>query len=225
MPKKTRRQLPPGVRKLKGRPRERKGEGNNNHAILTMRDLEAFPFRCVNCLIAFEDVKLYCSELCEQEAAYVRYARRCRLSERYQGPDVKEAIIIRLALILGGGYDKRARQLPDSLRRSVIQRDEGKCQACGQPGEEIDHISGNSSDPANLQLLCNSCHNKKTVSSFRRITEASHPEEWARWQWLRFRVEAKDPVLICDSDKWNGIQKELMRKRQDVLTGQGGLFE
>jgi hypothetical protein len=177
----------------------REGKPKDNLA-MTLRELEAFPFHCVNCSATFEDVKLFCSQLCADEAGWVRYVRGCRLDGRDQDPKVKEAIIIRLALILGGGYDKRARKLADSLRRSIFERYQGKCRVCGKPGEEIDHISGNSSDPTNLQLLCDPCHNKKTVSTFRYITKDSHPEEWAKAQWLKRRASAKLPMLICDSD-------------------------
>ena len=189
-----------------------------------MDELAAYPFHCANCSATFEDVKLFCSQLCADEAGWVRYARRCMAGGRDRDPRVQGAITIQLAHILGGGYDKRARQLPESLRRSIIQRDLGKCRACGRPGEEIDHISGSSSDPGNLQLLCDTCHNKKTVASFKRITKESHPEEWAKAQWLRKRAAAPEPLLLCDSANWDNLQKDLMRSRRDVATGQGTLF-
>ena len=160
---------------------------------------------------------MYCSELCSQEAGWVRYARVCRLDGRDQRPDVIEAMTIRLALVLGGGYPKLARTFPDSVRTAIFDRDQEKCQKCGQPGTEIDHISGSSNDPSNLQLLCDSCHNKKTVASFVRITKESHPEAWEREQRLRKRATATEPLHLCDSQGWGKLQKDFMKKRRELL--------
>lgn len=53
-----------------------------------------------------------------------------------------------------------------ALRRQVFDRDRGQCQTCGEPGTEVDHIinlkSGGTNALENLQLLCRSCHNRKT---------------------------------------------------------------
>ncbi len=188
---------------------------------LTTEDLSAFPFHCANCSSTIQEAKIYCSQVCTQEAEWVRYVRRCRLDGRDQRPDVMEAIRIRLAHILAGGYDKLTRKLPDSVRNAIIERDQGKCQICGQPGDEIDHVSGSSSDPENLQLLCDSCHNKKTVASFVRITKDSHPEIWEKAQWLKRRAAAKRPVQLCDSEEWAELQRELLRKRRQLIREQG----
>jgi 5-methylcytosine-specific restriction endonuclease McrA len=197
-----------------------------------MEELARYPFPCPNCSVTFADVKLFCSDLCKDEAKCVRYWRRCRADGRDEDPKVKEAIDIKLAHILNGGYDEAARRLPKSVRRLVIDRDGGRCQICGEPGTEIDHISGNSSALTNLQLLCNTCHNKKTVAQFRRITKESHPEKWATVQRLWRRARAAEPLLLCDDESWDSIRKELkrkrgdaMRKRRDAATRQAGLFE
>jgi hypothetical protein len=74
-------------------------------AALTREELETLPFRCVNCSGSFDDIKLYCSDLCSDEADWVRYVRRCRSDGRYERAEIQEAITIRLAHILSGGYD------------------------------------------------------------------------------------------------------------------------
>jgi 5-methylcytosine-specific restriction endonuclease McrA len=58
------------------------------------------------------------------------------------------------------------------IRRYVIARERGRCQACGRPAKICDHIieltEGNIHDyrialnPDNVQLLCQACHNTKT---------------------------------------------------------------
>ncbi len=188
---------------------------------LTAEDLTAFPFHCANCSLTIQEAKIYCSQLCAQEAGWVRYVRRCRLDGRDRHPDVMEAIRIRLALILAGGYDKLARKLPDSVRKAILERDQGKCRICGKPADEIDHISGGRSDPTNLQLLCDSCHNEKTTSSFVRITKESHPEAWEKAQWLKRRAAAKRPVQLCDSGEWSTLQRDLLRKRLEFIRERG----
>ena len=188
---------------------------------LTIEELNVFPFPCANCSSTIREAKVYCSQACAQEAGWVRYARRCRVDGRDQRSDVIEALRIRLALILAGGYDKLARKLPDSIRRAIIERDQGKCRICGKPGDEIDHISGSSDDPANLQLLCDSCHNKKTTASFVRITKESHPEAWEKAQWLKRRAAAKRPLQLCDSEEWSTLQRDLLRKRREFTRERG----
>ena len=197
---------------------------STSNRVLTVEDLSGFPFPCANCSSVIRQAKMYCSEVCSQEAGWVRYARACRLDGRDQLPDVIEALRIRLALTLGGGYPKLARTLPDSVRRTIIERDQGKCQICGQPGTEIDHISGSSNDPSNLQLLCDSCHNKKTTASFVRITKESHPEAWEKGQWLGRRAAAKEPLQLCDSEQWSELQKDLMKKRRELIKIKGTDF-
>jgi hypothetical protein len=134
------------------------------------------PYVCLNC---DEEVtlgtapKLYCSEGCSQEAELVRYVRGRTKDGRIHEPDVAEAIQIRLAAVMAGGYPKQARCIPPKIRAAVIARDNGQCRACGGPGTEIDHINGSSQALENLQLLCDPCHNKKTVAGMVVV----HPED------------------------------------------------
>ncbi len=126
-------------------------------------------FPCLNCdqpMTLSSQIKLYCSDLCRDEAKFVRYFRACRSDGRINQPDVKDALLIRMAHILNGGYKESERRLRPSERRPVIERDEGLCQKCGQPGTDIDHIDGSSNELKNLQLLCKLCHNEKTKSKF-----------------------------------------------------------
>ncbi len=194
--------------------------------MLTLDKLCARPFKCVNCASVIKEgtrARAYCSELCGQEADWVRYARRCHADGRDQQPDVRQALRIRLALVLGGGYPKLIRQLPEATRLAVYERDEGRCCGCGQPGTEIDHRSGNSSDMLNLQLLCDSCHNKKTVASFVKITKDSHPEAWKKRQALVDRAMARVPLRLCDADEWNTIHRELLRRRRSPAPDANGV--
>src|SRR5947209_17096594 len=106
--------------------------------------LLSHPLKCVNCGHDLREAKLFCSGLCRDEAKFVRYFRACILDGRTTQPDVLEALEIKMAHILAGGYDARARALPESSRRAVILRDRGVCRSCGIEGTEIDHIQGDS---------------------------------------------------------------------------------
>jgi 5-methylcytosine-specific restriction endonuclease McrA len=187
----------------------------------SIEELRKLPFPCVNCSSPIRDAKVYCSQACAQEAGWVRYARRCRVDGRDKRADVVQALQIRLALILAGGYDKLARKLHDDIRTAVIQREHGKCRICGDVGSEIDHISGDSNDPENLQLLCDSCHNKKTIASFVRITKESHPDAWEKAHWLKRRATAITPLQVCDSENWSLLERDLLRRRRELLTDLG----
>jgi hypothetical protein len=175
-------------------------------------------FVCVNCDHPIEitkQVRLFCSELCADEAKFVRYFRRCKQDGRIKEPDVLEAIQIRFAHIMGGGYNARARHIPPSVRAAVLKRDGGVCRSCGQPGTDIDHISNDSDDMENLQLLCKSCHNKKTQQQIIEITpeDERYLAHTLKANALRSRCESALPLRLCDDQElWpkqqNGIRSE-----------------
>ncbi len=178
--------------------------------------LMSLPFPYPNCDTRIKEASIFCSDLCRDEAKFVRYFRACLLDGRYDQPDVQEALRIRLAFILGGGYAERARRLPPSVREAVVARDKGKCRACGRPGNQIDHISGGSGDLGNLQLLCPECHNKKTTATFIKISAQTHPEEWAKREALLARVHARKAVRFCDSADWDKIWRVLLKSRRET---------
>jgi 5-methylcytosine-specific restriction endonuclease McrA len=165
------------------------------------------------------DAALFCSDLCKDEAKFVRYFRACIVDGRYDQPDVQEALRIRLAHILGGGYADRERRLPQAVREAVIARAKGRCQNCGAPGNQIDHIRGSSSDLENLQVLCPKCHNEKTTAGFVKISPETHPEEWAKREALLARVHAPRPVRLCDATEWDQLWRTLLKARREALKG------
>jgi 5-methylcytosine-specific restriction endonuclease McrA len=175
---------------------------------------------CFNCDSELETPRLFCSELCSQEAALVRYVRRCREDGRHGSLDVREAIQIRMAHILGGGYPERERQLSNSIRLQVFIRDNGICQACGKPGTEIDHIHGNSGALQNLQLLCNTCHVKKTKASMAPLSEGSEDfsQHVSKLHLMIQRFEAVRPHRLCDDHRdWPTQWARLFRERVEIF--------
>lgn len=181
------------------------------------------PFVCLNCgerLLSPTSPKLYCSVGCSQEAELVRYARRCIKDGRIERPDVLEAIRIRLAHIMAGGYHKQERHIPPDVRQVVIARDKGRCCICGQPGTEIDHIDGSSSKLENLQLLCNRCHNKKTHANIVEVHAGDKGYETIKAKYDLFweRVETRHPMRICDDEEdWKGLYRTYMAECRQAL--------
>jgi hypothetical protein len=157
--------------------------------------------QCANCdaVLEIENQTLFCGEFCTQVASFVRYARRvARDPVRSVDPEVKEAIRTRMAILIGGGYPERARRLTDEQRAAIIERD-----------------GGSSSDPSNLQLLCDRCHNAKTQQAFVPATPVQ--SSWAKELWDT-RIFVDQPVRLCDDDQhWDSVWRKLKSARGERL--------
>ncbi len=177
------------------------------------------PDHCADCQAPLPpEVKdLFCSQLCLQRARDMRYWRSTLRDGRLEQPDVQEALNTKLAFLVAGGYAATARRLPLAARKEIVDRDGGRCVQCGNPGEEIDHIDGDSADPTNLQLLCKDCHSAKTQAS---MVPAS-AESIAMVEALqRDRVKPDQPALLCDDEQnWELIWRLLTRERALRLEG------
>jgi len=178
-------------------------------------------FECYNCGKRFRKPRLFCSDLCRQEAKLVRYVRSCQKDGRINQEDVIEAIQIKFAHILSGGYPAKNRYLSQSIRTRVIEQAKGLCQLCGEQGTEIDHIDGDSNDLDNLQLLCHKCHLKKTKSHLKELTSASpgYEEKIKKQNDLIERIESIFPLKICDDEiKWQKEWKSLYIERKNIYS-------
>lgn len=174
------------------------------------------PDRCANC---FEPLPasyehrpwLFCSVLCRETANTVRYWRKTSRNGQFEAdPEVRQAIGIRLAHMLAGGYNADTRRIPVDVRALVIERDRA-CVKCGGPGEEIDHINGDSSDPGNLQLLCKNCHHAKTAE---HLVPASDEQSDRIFAMLVERVIPDIPAQLCDDElAWQAIERQLRSER------------
>jgi 5-methylcytosine-specific restriction endonuclease McrA len=179
---------------------------------------------CCNCDSRLRERRypyLFCSERCAEEAHTVRYVRGTIRDGRINDPEVAEAVRIRIGMVLGGGYAKSARELSPELRRSIVERDGGVCQVCGEPGDQIDHINEDASlvaidinDPRNLQLICDSCHRAKTLSTFKPLEDEERPHADA----LRARIDASVPLRECDDDQqWKTLYKTRAAERSALV--------
>ena len=179
--------------------------------------------KCMHCEMGmppFIKPKLYCSLACEQEAELVRYARRCLADGRLEQKDVQEAIEIRFAHIMAGGYDKESRKLSRETRENVLRRSKGKCEICGKEGCDIDHIDGASCDLSNLQFLCKDCHNLKTRSNIVSVKPSSEEYEFIKYRGEQFMeyVHAVEPLRVChDQENWASVWRQFQKERKTFV--------
>lgn len=173
---------------------------------------------CANCdaTLEMENLTLFCGEFCRQVADFVRYSRGViRDPRRASDSDVIEAIRVRMAILIGGGYPTGGRHLSPEQRATIIERDGGKCRECGAPANEIDHIAGSSADPSNLQLLCHDCHMTKTKSSF--VPASEQQKAWAKELWDT-RIYPDAPLRLSDdTERWGKEWRALKKDRADRL--------
>jgi len=159
--------------------------------------------------------RLFCSELCRQTADLIRYWRGISRDGRIENPDMKTALQTRVALLLAGGYPEQARRLSPAIRQQVWDQDQGRCRQCGRPGQEIDHIDGDSPMLSNLQLLCTPCHQQKTAT---QMVPASMLHQRMIEKLQRERVVPDEPILLCDDrDQWAVVERQLRKERRQRL--------
>lgn len=136
--------------------------------------------------------------------------------------DQQDAIGAKLLMIAGGGYPTKRRALESAERKAIFERDNWRCQLCGAPATDIDHITSSSSHPSNLRAVCNSCNVAEAFKNARVITRKSDPEEWARlkklYRELSMRVVAPIALLVCDDDlTWDSLWRGILAARRTAV--------
>lgn len=164
-------------------------------------------YLCANCATRFQcgsRPTAFCSLACKSQACVVRVFRasfatygRDSLPE-----DVTQALRIKMAHALSGGYDSVARDLPRAACEAIMKRDSGRCVQCHSPGTVIDHIDGDSPHPTNLRLLCHTCHIGVTMSHHRHVDPRTEPEIDALFTRLTDRIDRDAPSRACDAPDW-----------------------
>jgi 5-methylcytosine-specific restriction endonuclease McrA len=186
---------------------------------------------CANCdsLSVTVQSPLFCSPRCRQAAQLVRYVRACRRDGRDQRLDVQEAIQMKKAMILGGGYPEQERQVPAETRAEVFRRAGGRCESCGRPldferstGNQdavptIQHVQGNSSDLSNLKAFCWRCNLADAQTRLVPVEPGSLAAMIAAD--LAKRFSSPEPLRLCDDEQhWDSLWRELTRSARE-LTG------
>lgn len=197
--------------------------------IMYLKDITCFPspvntgqqlqklsssIECSNCGTPAPS-KLFCSEYCRQFPKAVRYIRSTILDKRVEREDVQEAIGVKLMALTGGGYPENRRRLTPKLRQQIFERDSYKCQVCGAPATEIDHIRGSSADPSNLRAICGKCNRTeppRTLGWPAPMRQSSTDRCIGKSNCgQRHRL----PLLVCDDhEHWNTWQRSIMAERR-----------
>jgi len=196
-----------------------------------MTDIRTWPFRpglCVNCDSA--DVSaarpLYCSESCSQTADLVRYVRARRRDGTESRADIREAIQMRTAHVLAGGYPQAARRVRTEVRALVFERAGGRCESCGveldfenlngPTGATIQHVNGSSGELANLKAYCRRCNNMDAQSRFVPVDLGS--TQAALLGELQARWDAPVPLRVCDDDQhWKATWRAFSAEAKEAL--------
>ena len=164
------------------------------------------PLECPNCGEKTDEKRLFCSEVCSQEAGFIRYVRRALQDGRLYDLAVLRVVIgTKLLMIRSGGYPTRERTVPALLRGEILQRDSYCCKLCGKEGNEIDHIAGSANTLENLRVLCKACNGSSMSDNTTIVTD---PEIVARIRAidsrLAQRVAADPPLRLCgDETSWD----------------------
>ena len=187
---------------------------------------------CANCDSPKVTLKtpLFCSARCRQAAELVRYVRACRLDGRDQFPDIKEAIQLRMAMVLGGGYPERERRVAPETRQKVFERANGRCENCGRlldfegvTGDPdalptIQHIHGDSSNVSNLSAFCRRCNVADAQTRFVPVEPGSPQAKLAAE--LMGRWSSIVPLRLCDDEQhWSSTWRQAAKSAREVLRG------
>jgi len=185
---------------------------------------------CANCDSPHVTAKapLFCSPACRQAAELVRYVRACRRDGRDRLPDIREAIQMRMAMVLGGRYPERARQVRPEVRAEVFRRAGGQCENCGRALDfdratsdsvaiaTIQHVRGSSNDLSNLKAFCQACNTADAQARFVRV-EPGSPEASIAAN-LATRWSSPAPIRLCDDDQhWSSMWQQVARSARELI--------
>jgi 5-methylcytosine-specific restriction endonuclease McrA len=174
---------------------------------------------CANCdgtMDRYAHPSLFCGEYCRGYAKDIRYFRARSRDGKMADPDVAEALTIRMAFIVSGGYHAKARTVSPAPRAEVLAYGEGLCRSCHrEPATEVDHICGDDGARENLQGLCDPCHNQKTASS---LTPVGPAELLLRDAFLARVTSARAARASDDDQVWKGVWRPLMAQTRRWCT-------
>jgi hypothetical protein len=175
---------------------------------------------CLECGAAIaltNRAKFYCSLVCHQTLKTIHYARATVADGRFQrDPTIAEALDVRIAYILAGGYHEVERRVSPALRAQVFERDGYKCVLCGAPATQIDHIAGDANTPENLRASCGACN----LGLAQAHLVPAPPDKAAIADRIWERIFAPTPLFERDDEiAWPETQKRLMAERRLEVRG------
>jgi hypothetical protein len=174
---------------------------------------------CPNCDGAAESLSSpYCCEACRERAAFVRQFRAALNSGAILAPDKQIAFGQKLWWILGGGLPFRESLIPESAKRQVARRCDGKCEMCGAPMTAVENFGSGCNRPLHLRAVCPGCSMTKP---FGDPAFTQSPLVVDLLIDFRGRIFASKPVRACDDPEawdWRAFLAQRKAKRLDLLT-------
>lgn len=143
----------------------------------------------------------YCSAACRDQAAFVRQFRAAIASGLILTAEKQTVFGERLWWLLGGGLPMRESRIPESAKRQVVRRSEGKCEFCGSVMSGIENFGSGCNRPLHLRAVCDSCSKTKAFGDAAFIQSEAVTHILSD---LAPRVSAAAPVRLCDDpEKWD----------------------
>jgi hypothetical protein len=136
-------------------------------------------------------------------------------------PTIEEALRMRVAQILAGGYDEKARRVSPALWERIMERDGRRCVICGEPATQIHHIAGSDSAEGNLRATCATCNPRLAQAQL----VPAPPDKAAQADLIIDRMFSPTPVFERDDvTAWPARLSALLSERRrlvhDHLAGQ-----
>lgn len=182
--------------------------GNSEQTEIPLESLH----RCPNCDKATESLASpYCSETCRDQAAFVRQFRAALAAGTILTPEKQVVFGERLWWLLGGGLPLRESRIPESAKRQVAKRSDGKCETCGAPMTTVENVGSGCNRPLHLRAACPRCAKTK---SYRDLEFSQSPQVAKLLVSFANRVGASTPIRQCDDpDAWDW--RAFMAKRRN----------
>jgi len=101
----------------------------------------------------------------------------------------------RLWWLLGGGLPMRDSRIPESAKRQVIKRSQGKCEFCASERTAIENFGSGCNRPLHLRAVCAAFSRTKPFGAPEFVQSSAVQEILVN---LRQRIYAKVPLRPCD---------------------------
>ena len=154
------------------------------------------PHLCPNCVGPVDKPSSpYCSETCRDRAAFVRQFRAAVASGTILEAEKQIVFGERLWWLLGGGLPMRDSRIPESAKRQVIKRSQGRCEFCTREMTAIENFGSGCNRPLHLRAVCLNCSRAKPSG------DAEFSQSPAAQEILTDicrRINAQVPLRPCD---------------------------
>jgi hypothetical protein len=174
------------------------------------------PGACPNCGKRMAgETSPYCSEVCRSQAAFVRQFRRNLQEESVFDHERQAAMGQVMWHILGGGYPRRNKMVPESAKRKLLAM---ACANCGASATTFDHKGSACNRTSNLQPMCALC---SVTQEFGDAEFLARPAVQMLLSDLAARIASPTPLKLCDDpDQWNW-RTFISNRKSAVTTGTG----